>query len=35
MALVDNQGTMRGFYQGLDGDDQTKLPDAIHQLENA
>jgi protein SCO1/2 len=33
MALVDGNGTLRGFYQGLDADDQSKLFQAIHQLE--
>ena len=33
MALVDPHGRMRGFYQGLDADDQANLLTAIHQLE--
>jgi protein SCO1/2 len=33
MALVDSHGTLRGFYQGLDADDQANLLKAIHQLE--
>ena len=34
MALVDAHGVKRGFYQGLDADDQAGLLKAIHQLEN-
>jgi protein SCO1/2 len=33
MALVDSHGTMRGFYQGLDPEEQANLLKAIHQLE--
>jgi cytochrome oxidase Cu insertion factor (SCO1/SenC/PrrC family) len=33
MALVDGSGTIRGFYQGLDMDEQAGLVKAIHQLE--
>jgi cytochrome oxidase Cu insertion factor (SCO1/SenC/PrrC family) len=33
MALVDSRGLIRGFYQGLDPDDQASLLKAIHQLE--
>jgi protein SCO1/2 len=33
MALIDSHGTMRGFYQGLDADEQNNLLKAIHQLE--
>ena len=34
MALVDAHGLKRGFYQGLDADDQAALVKAIHQLES-
>jgi protein SCO1/2 len=34
MALIDSHGTKRGFYQGLDADDQANLLKAIHQLED-
>jgi cytochrome oxidase Cu insertion factor (SCO1/SenC/PrrC family) len=33
MALVDPRGVIRGFYQGLDLDEQSRLLHAIHQLE--
>ncbi len=33
MVLVDPRGAMRGFYQGLEADEQAKLWQAIHQLE--
>jgi protein SCO1/2 len=34
MALIDSHGALRGFYQGLDADDQANLLKAIHQLED-
>ena len=34
MVLVDQHGTMRGFYSGLDPDSQSSLLEGIHQLEN-
>lgn len=34
MALVDGNGVLRGFYQGLDAGEQASLLKAIHQLEN-
>jgi cytochrome oxidase Cu insertion factor (SCO1/SenC/PrrC family) len=33
MALIDGRGTIRGFYQGLEADDQSQLLKSIHQLE--
>jgi protein SCO1/2 len=33
MALVDSNGSIRGFYQGLDAGDQDALLKAVHQLE--
>jgi protein SCO1/2 len=34
MALVDGQGVMRGFYNGLSAGEQKSLLAGIHQLEN-
>jgi protein SCO1/2 len=34
LVLVDPKGFMRGFYSGLDSDDQSSLLEGIHQLEN-
>jgi protein SCO1 len=34
MVLVDPHGYMRGFYSGLDPDDQSSLLEAIRQLKN-
>jgi protein SCO1/2 len=34
IVLVDDRGQMRGFYQGLDLDEHSKLLHDIHQLEN-